>query len=121
MRKLFVERKAKGEFNTLVKDLMLSDHVYLFKSFRMSPTTFEQLLSWVAPHIRKSSRIRDVTYPSERLCITLRYLDTGDAQVTIASSYCVSPPAVSRIIHKTCGPICTENNWHEISNEFEAK
>ena len=52
MRKLFVERKAKGKFNTLVKDLMLSDHVYFFKSFRMSPTTFEQLLPFLGgfPH-----------------------------------------------------------------------
>ena len=34
----------------------------------------------------KTSKIWDVTCPSERLRITLRYLTTGDAQVTIANT-----------------------------------
>ena len=53
-RKLFVDRRAKGEYQILVKDLMLFDHLYFFKSFRMSAVRFEQLLSWVAPFITKS-------------------------------------------------------------------
>ena len=134
VRKLFNERRQKGEYNTLVKDLMLFDHAYFFKSFRMTPTRFEQLLSWVAPHIHKSSKIRDVATPSERLCITLRYLATGDAQTTIASSYRVSPPVVSRIIRETCSVIWTElqkqdylavptseESWQNIAVEFEEK
>ena len=123
-----------GEYNNLVKDLMLFDHAYFFKSFRMTPTRFEQLLSWIAPHIYKSSKIRDVTNPSERLCITLRNLASGDAQTTIASSYHVSPPVVSRIVRETCYAIWTElrnhgylivpsneESWKSIASEFETK
>lgn len=134
MRRLFIERRTKGLYNVLVKDLMLSDHEYFFKSFRMTPTRFEELLSFVAPHIQKSSKIRDVTSPSERLCITLRYLVTGDAQTTIASSYRVSPPTVSRIVRETCEVIwyelnernflkvpSTEDSWRKVADAFETK
>ena len=99
VRKLFTERRTKGEFNILVKDSMSFD--YFFRMFRMNPSRFEELLSWVAPSIKKCSKLRDVATPSERLCINLRYLATGDAQATIASCYRVSTPVVGRIILNT--------------------
>ena len=52
---MYEERQSKGEFNTLVRELMLVDHEYFFRLFRMSPSTFEVLLSWVAPLIKKKS------------------------------------------------------------------
>ena len=51
----------------LVKDLRLFDNEYFEKSFRIQPTKFEELLSWIAPFIAKSLKIRDVatnTYAS---------------------------------------------------------
>ena len=56
VRKLFVERKIKGDFWLLIKDMELYDHEYFFKSFRMSPTSLQQLLSWIGPRIFKSSQ-----------------------------------------------------------------
>ena len=47
----------------------------------------ELIPSWVAPHIQKSSKRRPTVTPTERLCVALCYLATGDAQFTIASSY----------------------------------
>ena len=70
MRKLFSERPEKGLFNVLVKDLQLHDAEYFFKSFRMTPQTFELLLSWVGPKIMKSSMRRVVATPEERLAVT---------------------------------------------------
>ena len=118
----------------LVKDLMLFDDLYFFKAFKMSTTRFEELLSWVAPFVLKSTNIRDTTGPSERLCITLWYLSNGDAQLSIASSFRVSPPTVSRIISETCSVIwdelCsrgflevpnTELKWRRIAKEFETR
>ena len=85
VRKVYEERKTKGEFNVLVRELMLADHEWFFRLFRMSPSTFELLLFWVAPLIKKeSTRMRQAIPPGERLCVTLiRYLVTGDAQTTI--------------------------------------
>ena len=55
VRSIFRERKLKGEFYTLIQDLKLFDTEYFFKQFRMTPTNLEELLSWVAPKIEKSS------------------------------------------------------------------
>ena len=85
VRQIFLDREEKGEFQNLVGDLRLFDSEYFFRNFRMSNVRFEQLLSWVAPYIAKSSSRRPCTSPSERLAITLRYLSTGDSQFTIAS------------------------------------
>ena len=67
----------------------------------MTPGRFEQLLSWVAPYIFKSSERRPNTSPHERLSITLRYLATGDSQFTIGCSYRVHPTTIGRIILET--------------------
>lgn len=131
---MFQERRSKGLYAVLIKDLMLFDHEYFFKAFRMSPTRFEELLSWIAPFISKSSHFRDVTGPSERLCITLWYLTSGDSQLSLASNFRVSPPTVSRIIKETCTVIWTELlrhgflevpdtefKWKKIAKEFEIR
>ncbi|XP_065662775.1 uncharacterized protein LOC136085400 [Hydra vulgaris] len=131
MRRIFMERSRKGLFNVLVKDLKLFDSVYFFQSFRMSSQSFEILLSWVAPFISKSSLRRVVATAEERLCIALRHLVTGDAQITIAISFRMSPSTIGRIIIKTCkviwNVICkkgyllapsSQKEWLEISSEF---
>jgi len=55
IRQLFKERKNKGSFNLLFKDLQLYDHEYFFKSFRMKPSKYEQLLQLISPKIIKCS------------------------------------------------------------------
>ena len=103
VRKICSERKQKGEFNMLVKDLRLHNELFSFKYFRMSPTACEELLTWIAPYIQKQeTKMREPIYPRERLCVALRYLVTGDAQVTIAANYRMSPAIVGRIISETC-------------------
>lgn len=67
-----------------------------------------------------------------RVCVCLRYLVTGDAQITIAASYRMSPAVVGRIINETCGLLwktliekgylkhpSTEREWKAIVKEFE--
>ena len=132
VRKIFMERSWKGEYHLLIKELKLYDHEYFFKQFRMLPDKFEKLLSFVAPLILKSSERREAISPEERLCITLRYLVTGDAQITIAASYRVSPTTVGRIISETCEAIwlvliregclkapSTPEEWDNIAYIFE--
>ena len=77
----------KGKFNTLIQDLKLFDSEHLFKQFRMTSTKLEELLSWVALKIEKSSVRRELIAPEQRLCVTLCYLVTGDAHIKIAASY----------------------------------
>ena len=72
----------------------------------MSPTIFEELLAWIAPYIQKQeTKMREPISARERLCVALRYLVTGDEQVTIAANYRMSPAIVGRIISETCKAI----------------
>ena len=43
VRQLFKERKEKGEYHLLVKDMKLFDHEYFFKQFRMLPHKYRPL------------------------------------------------------------------------------
>ena len=83
------------------KELGLFDHEYFFKQFRMLPSKFEELLSYVGHKIQKSESIREPIGAAETLCVTLQFLVTGDAQTTIASSYQISPTSIGRIIKET--------------------
>lgn len=134
VRKIFQERKQKGEFHLLINELRIHDHEYFFKYFRMSPSKYEDLLKIVGPYITKSSVKREPIGPSEKLSVTLRYLITGDAQVTIAHSFRISPSSIGRIIDETCAAIWnvllnekyinppqTEEEWKQIATQFEKR
>ena len=101
VRRLYTERTEKGEYHQLVREMKIFDKEYFFQHFRMGPEKFEEILSYVAPKITQCSVRREPIGPSERLCVTLRYLLTGDAQTTIAASYRMSRSSVSRIIKET--------------------
>ena len=78
--------------------------------------------------------MRQAIPPGERLCVTLRYLVTGDAQTTIAASYRISPTTVGRSIEETCSVLWHTlseqsylhvpsdiNDWRKIAMEFEQR
>ena len=98
----------------------------------MSPERFEHLLSLVAPRISKQkTKLREPIGPAERLCITLRYLASGDSQQTQSFHFRVGKATVSKIIAETCNAIwlClkedylkpprTREQWKRIATEFE--
>ena len=79
------------------------------------------------------TKLRQPISPSERFCVTLRYLVTGDAFVTIGASYRMSPSAISQIIPETCNALwkillenkCidvpkTEKQWREIADSYSS-
>ena len=43
-RKFYHERKLKGEFHCLIKEIKLHDHALFFAYFYMSPAKYEHLL-----------------------------------------------------------------------------
>ena len=47
VRKIYQERKEKGEFHRTVIEAKLADKKLFFKMFRMTPTNFETLLRLV--------------------------------------------------------------------------
>ena len=128
VRQLYRERKEKGEYHLLIREMKSYDHMMFYQQFRMTPEQYENLFRLVAPKILKSSQKREAIEPGERLSVTLRYLVTGDAQTTIAASYRMSKTSVSRIIKETTNVIWdvlmeagylkvpkNENDWREVA------
>ena len=98
----------------------------------MTPKKFEELLSLVGYAIAKVATYREPIGPQERLCVTLRYLVTGDSQSTIASIYRISKTSISRIILDTCEALwkvllyigfldhpSTAEQWRKVADAFE--
>ena len=126
IRKIYEEREQKGEYHLLIKELRLHDAEYFFRCFRMTPTLFEELLNWFGQFLQKNDKkMRKAIHPSERFSVCLRYLVTGDAQVTISASFRMSPTVVGcEVVWKvlsTKGFIknpSTELEWKSIAEEF---
>ena len=108
------------------------DQEYLFSHFRITLQKFEELLSLVGHAVAKDAAKREPMGPQERLCITLRYLVTGDAQSAIASSYRISKTSISGIILETCEALwkvllhngfldypSTAEQWRKVADAFE--
>ena len=67
VQRIYAEREQKGEYHLLVKELMLYDEEYFFHCFHMSPATFEKLLSWIGPLLKRAStKMREAISPSEQ-------------------------------------------------------
>ena len=97
----------------------------------MSPERFDHLLSLVEPLLNlKKTNYRVPISPGERLALTLRYLATGDSQMSCSFNFRIGRSTVSKIVRDTCEAIwvklcplylktpSSEEDWLEISNEF---
>ena len=85
LEKMFQEREKKNLFTMLVENLQLFDREYFFKNFRVDRRTFEDLLSWIDPIVKKSFLQRSNATPVEGLCVTLLYLATLKQQLVQAT------------------------------------
>ena len=87
--------------------------------FRMSPESFDYLLSILGPTIeKKTTHLRETLPPPERLAMTLRLLATGDSQASMSYAYRVGRSTVSTIIAEVSDAIW---NVHFPSHETEWK
>ena len=85
LEKMFQEREKKNLFTMLVENLQLFDREYFFKNVRVDRRTFEDLLSWIDPIVKKSFLQRSNATPVEGLCVTLLYLATLKQQLVQAT------------------------------------
>jgi hypothetical protein len=100
---------------------------------RMSPESFDYLLSKVGPAIRKKeTRTRQAIEPAERLALTIRYLASGNSQQSMSFAYRMGRTTVSNIIQETCSAIWdafsetylrpprTSEQWKKIAEDFNS-
>ncbi|KYM98502.1 Putative nuclease HARBI1 [Cyphomyrmex costatus] len=128
---IFQERRLHGFYHAIFPIITLQDSRFR-NYFRMSVTQFEELLCMIAPFITKQTVIREPISAEERLCMTLRFLASGDSMTSISYQYLVGLTTVSKIIEETCNtiwnclvkkvlPSCSKQDWLNIANEFEEK
>ena len=68
----------------------------------MSPQRFEALLQKVGPLILKQdTQLRKAVPAGERLAITIRYLATGDSQLSLSYAFRRGRSTISNIISET--------------------
>lgn len=98
----------------------------------MSKERFDHLLWLVSPLITKQdTRFRKAIPANERLALTLRYLASGESQVSLSFQFRLGRSTVSQIISECCEAIFTvlserylrsprsPNEWKEISKGFD--
>ncbi|KAL5457184.1 hypothetical protein EMCRGX_G034429 [Ephydatia muelleri] len=98
----------------------------------MTKETFDVLLQKLI-HRRYSNSLRAEVSPAERLALTLRFLASGDSQVSLSFSFRLGRSTVSTILSETCGVIwdvlvkeyvkapSSVDDWKRISREFYLK
>ena len=59
---------------------------YFFQQSQITPTKLEEHLTWFATKTGKSRVMSETIYPEQHLCVTLCYLISGEAHVTIAAN-----------------------------------
>jgi hypothetical protein len=124
-----------GSFNSDIRDYHDWDQKYFFDYFRMNKTTFQELLGMVGADIeKKATKMRNPISAAERLCMTVRFLSTGQSQQEIAQAYRHSPASLATIIPETCAAIwerireknyitcpSTHAEWKNIAHGFDQK
>ena len=133
VRPIFAQRLRQGEYHNLLQELRLSDREYHFRYMRMSKETFNTLLSLVGPRLsrrRYFSTRRPEISPAERLAATLRYLATGNSQMSISFGFRIGRSTVCNMVRETCDAIwnalqplyvCAPSNeqeWEGLGKQF---
>ena len=118
---------SRGAYNTILKELRLSNQNDFKKYLRMNEETFEELLQRVRPYLTKqTTRLRKPIPAEQKLAITLCYMATGEDSESLMFHFRVhsttisqSVPYVSYIIYKTlendymCLP-SSEDEWLQL-------
>ena len=77
-REWILNRQRQGAFHQLRQEIRMLDTSSYQNFVRMDASTFEELLSLIAPTITYQDTVmRQAISPAERLAVTLRFLATG--------------------------------------------
>uniref|UniRef100_A0A1X7TJV4 DDE Tnp4 domain-containing protein n=2 Tax=Amphimedon queenslandica TaxID=400682 RepID=A0A1X7TJV4_AMPQE len=134
VRRIYQQRLKQGEYHNLYQEMRLHDPESHFRYIRMTRERFDLLLQEVGPyllHRTYNSSLRPQVSPAERLILTLRYLCTGNSQISLSFNFRLGRSTVCEILKETCDAIwnalhlaylkapSTEQEWIRISRNFE--
>ncbi|KAK8763791.1 hypothetical protein V5799_033603 [Amblyomma americanum] len=101
-----LRRKRQGAYENLMRELALDDGEAYRRWIRMDTSAFEDLLNRIRPRIEKrDTSFREAIQAGERLAITLRYLATGDSEMSLQYAFYVAHNTISGILLDVCKAI----------------
>ena len=105
-REWILNREAQGAFHQLMREIRLLDilDTSSYNNFlRMDASTFEELLSSIAPRIMYQDTVmRQAISPAERLAVTLRFLATGKCDLLRRAH-----KIFERVVYNYSARVCT--------------
>ena len=134
VRDIFANHCISGEYHCLLQELRLKVPQSHWQNLRMAKEKFDILVNLVHIYLSKrsyNSVVRAVISVAERLALTIRYLATGNSQVSLSFSFRVGKSTVSGILKETCKSLwhvlqpvyvkapSNEEEWIGGSNQFE--
>ncbi|XP_068126549.1 uncharacterized protein [Hyperolius riggenbachi] len=123
------QRFSKGQFHLRYGDLRKCPKRF-FNYFKMSIGTFDELLEYLRPAlIRSDTQMRLAISPEERLCVTIKYLATGQSFTSLHFRFLIGKATIRLIVRETCRAICntlftlfmpepTKEKWQQIAEDF---
>ena len=131
VKSYLLRRPQFGLYEHLIHELA-SDYIGDYKNFmRMDPHTFHKILAGVAPLIhRQNTPMRDGIPADQRLCLTIRFLATGDLYPSMQWAFLIGRSTISKMVKETCQAISTvflkeqinvpstSEGWLKIAEDF---
>ncbi|XP_060880360.1 uncharacterized protein LOC132952183 [Metopolophium dirhodum] len=126
---LNLKRPREGQFQVTFMTLRFHPDEFL-KYYRMSISSFDELLLRVKHRLQKKNTIlRDSIPPEERLSVTLRYLATGTNFSSLHFDFLMGVSTIAKVVNETCMVVWdelqptemappTQENWLEIADGF---
>lgn len=132
--KLYRHRAVEGVFNVLVDRHLIDDDTKFREYFRLSPFLFAKVLDVVKEDLEgiPTNWIPKPISAHHKLCITLRYLATGESFRSLAFQYRAHHSTIGRIVDKCFAsiirhfleraiPTPTSESFKTVINEFFSK
>lgn len=105
--KLYKLRMYDSAFNVLIVRHLLDDDTKFKEYFRMSPRLFSRILNEITDDVEGSATtwVKKPISAHEKLCITLRYLATGETFRSLAFQFRAHHTTIGRIVSKRLAAI----------------
>lgn len=109
-RQMISNRNTEGAFNILVQKYLKSDEEEFVQYFRVTQTLFYFILSHISSDITTppSYRVPNPISAEQKLCVTLRFLATGESHASLSYSFRICRSWIGRIIKDVLAAIKTQ-------------
>lgn len=103
----WIERRSDVGFIETLYGEIRSEDPEMYRNFvRMSAADFDLLLEKITPLIQKQDTVMRKSIPArDRLCLTLRYLSTGDSYRSLMYLFRIPSNTISVIVPEVCNSI----------------